>query len=119
MIQMSHSLRKCENMRKKSSDRELFDQQYRMLEFAMNPKNPLAAERKAIDELMDEMPELLDVVHRDTDRSKSKKGRRAEISAEQILRSAILMQLRGVQYRQLADDIDSYMLYRKFTRFYG
>jgi IS5 family transposase len=106
-------------MRKKSSDRELFDQQYRMLEFAMNPKNPLAAELKAIDELLDEIPEMIDLVHSDIDHSKSKKGRRAEISAEQILRSAILMQLRRLHYRELAEEIDVNMLYRKFTRFYG
>ena len=52
MIQMSNSLRKCEKMRKRSSDRELFDQQYQMLEFAMNPKKkkhdhgPKAKEQK-------------------------------------------------------------------------
>ena len=106
-------------MREKISDRELFDQHYRMLEFAMNPKNPLAAELKAIDQLLDEIPEIIDLVHADIDRSKSKKGRRAEISAEQILRSAILLQLRGLHYRQLAEEIDANMLYRKFTRFYG
>jgi IS5 family transposase len=29
------------------------------------------------------------------------------------------MQLRGLHYRQLAEEIDASMLYRKFTRFYG
>lgn len=112
-------------MRKKSSDRELFDRQYQLLEFAMNPNNPLAAELKAIDELLDEIPAIVDLVHADIDRSKSNKGRRAESSAEQIIRSAILMQLRGLHYRQLAEEIDANMLYRvghavsAFTRFYG
>jgi IS5 family transposase len=105
-------------MRKKQSDRELFDEQYQMLEFAMNPKNPLAATLKAINRLLDEMPEILDWVHSDIDRGAGHKGRRGEISAEQVLRSAILMQLRGLPYRQLAEEIDANILYRTFTRFY-
>lgn len=105
-------------MREKISDRELFDQQYELLEFAMSPKNPLALELKAIDQLLDEMPEALARVHADLNRCPDAKGRKAEASAEQVLRSAILMQLRNLPYRQLALEIDSNILYRKFTRFY-
>jgi len=105
-------------MRKKSSDREFFDEQYQMLEFAMSPNNPLAAELKAIDQLLDEIPEILDLVNADINSGASNKGRPTEISAEQILRSAILMQLRGLPYRQLAAELDVNGLYRKFTRFY-
>ena len=118
MIFETKSLRKREKMRKKQSESELFDEHYRMLEFAMDRKNPLAAELKAIDKLLDEMPEVLDLVHADINRSDAKKGRSAVASAEQILRSAILMQLRSLHYRQLAEEIDANMLYRKFTRFY-
>lgn len=106
-------------MREKLSDRELFDWQYELLEFAMNPQNPLALELKSIDQLLDEMPEALEWVHADLNRCPDPKGRKAEASAEQILRSAILMQLRDLHYRQLAQEIDSNALYRKFTRFYG
>ena len=105
-------------MREKLSDRELFDQQYELLEFAMNPKNPLALELKAIDQLLDDMPEALEWVHADLNRCPAPKGRKAEASAEQVLRSAILLQLRDLHYRQLAQEIDSNILYRKFTRFY-
>ena len=105
-------------MRKKQSESELFDEHYRMLEFAMDRKNPLAAELKAIDKLLDEIPEILELVHADINRSDTKTGRSAVASAEQILRSAILMQLRSLHYRQLADEIDAQRLYRKFTRFY-
>ena len=105
-------------MRKKQSESELFDEHYRMLEFAMDRKNPLATELQAIDRLLDEMPEILDIVHADINRSEARTGRRAGASAEQILRSAILMQLRSLPYRQLAEEIDANILYRKFTRFY-
>jgi len=118
VIYETKPLRKREKMRKKQSDRELFDEHYRMLEFAMDRKNPLAAELGAIDRLLDEMPEILDMVHADINRSEAPSGRPGEASAEQILRSAILMQLRSLPYRQLAEEIDANILYRKFTRFY-
>lgn len=105
-------------MRKNQSERELFDQQYAMIEFSMNPKNPLFAELKAIDQLLDEMPEILDLVRDDIGRCENKKGRPAVISSEQILRSAILMQLRRLPYRDLQEEIDMNPTYRKFTRFY-
>ena len=44
MIYETQSLRKRVKMRKKQSEKELFDEYYRMLEFAMDRKNPLAAE---------------------------------------------------------------------------
>lgn len=105
-------------MRKKQSATELFDEHYKMLEFAMDRKNPLVAELGAIDKLLDEMPGILELVHADINRSKANKGRPAGASAEQIVRSAILMQLRSLPYRQLADEISANILYRKFTRFY-
>jgi len=108
-------------MREKAkTEREIFDEQYQLLEFSMSPKNPLMAELKAIDKLLDEIPEILDLVQRDLAHNKKKAtGRPTGASCEQILRSAILMQLRGLHYRQLADEIDSNVLYRKFTRFFG
>jgi len=55
----------------------------------MDRKNPLAAELEAIDKLLDEMPEILELVHADINRSEAPSGRPGEASAEQILRSAI------------------------------
>ena len=104
---------------KQRTDEELFDEQYRSMMWAVNPKNPLVSELATIDKLLDESPELLDYVRADLDNSSKKPtGRPPEASAEQVLRSAILMQLRGLHYRQLAEEIDASMLYRKFTRFY-
>lgn len=109
-------------MRKKENDdHELFDAHYQNLQFAMDPKNPLMAELAAIDSLLDEVAEILDLVHGDLCHTSEKKvsGRPAVASCEQVLRSAILMRLRGLDYRSLAQEIDASLVYRKFTRFYG
>lgn len=116
-------------MREKQSERELFDEKYGSFCFAMDPKNPLAVQLNAIDQLLDEMPEILDWVLADLDsgaghkagagaKTRHPKGARSRISAEQVLRSAILMQLRRLHYRELAEEIGAHTLYRKFTRFY-
>ena len=48
----------------------------------MDRKNPLAAELEAIDKLLDEMPEILELVHADINRSEPPSGRPGEASAE-------------------------------------
>jgi len=62
-------------MRKKESESELFDEHYRMLEFATDRKNPLINELGAIDKLLDEMTEILDLVHADINSKGAKTGR--------------------------------------------
>jgi IS5 family transposase len=105
--------------KRQRTEAELFDEFYRSMMWPVSPKNPLVAELAAIDKLLDESPELIELVRADLDNpSKQPTGRPPEATAEQVLRSAILMQLRGRRYRQLAQEIDAHMLYRKFTRFY-
>jgi hypothetical protein len=109
-------------MRKKEeTDRELFDQQYETYMWVADPKNPLIAELAAIDKLLDEVPQILDWVHADLcNQNPSTSGGRPPVaSSEQVVRSAILMQLRALDYRKLAQEIDANLVYRKFTRFYG
>jgi len=108
-------------MRKKENDdHELFDAQYQSVAWSISPKNPLMKELEVIDKLLDEMPEILDLIHSDLSNTKKKEtGRPTEVTCEQIIRTAILMQLRSLHYRQLADEIDVNIVYRKFTRFYG
>ncbi len=112
---------KASKMRKKEeTDRELFDLQYENFVWVVDPKNPLMAELAAIDKLLDEVPEILDWIHADLcKQTNTAPGRPAGATSEQILRSAIVMQLRGLHYRQLAHEIDANPVYRKFTRFYG
>ena len=69
MIYETKPLRNREKIQKKQSESELFDEHYRMLEFAIDRKNPLAAELEAIDKLLNEMPEILELVHADINRS--------------------------------------------------
>jgi IS5 family transposase len=103
-----------------TDDHELFDAHYQNLLFPMDPKNPLMAELRVIDSLLDEAPEILDLVHADLCKAEGAgAGRPAEATSEQVLRSAILKQLRDLDYRNLAQEIDANPLYRKFTRFYG
>ena len=117
---MIHPQKAGEMRKKENSDHELFDAQYRNFAWAISPKNPLVAELAAIDKLLDEAPEVLDLVAVDlANHDKTVSGRPTEASCEQVLRAAILMRLRRLHYRQIAEEIDASMLYRKFTRFYG
>ena len=71
-----------------------------------------------ISAFLDAQGELLTLVHRDLTRQlKSKRRGRGGISAEQVLRSFVLMRLKNWDYRELAERIaDGYTL-RQFTRF--
>ena len=71
-----------------------------------------------ISAFLDAQGELLNLVHRDlTQQLENKRRGRAGISAEQVLRSFVLMRLKNWDYRELAERIaDGYTL-RQFTRF--
>ena len=110
-------------MREKQKNPELFDQYSRDIAWETF-KNPLAKKLNQIDRLLDEIPQVLVQVVVDlnahlNNSKPTKPGRKADITAEQALRTAILKQLRGFSYRILASEIDITPIYRKFTRFYG
>ena len=110
-------------MRVIQAESDLFDEY--SLALAWSPStNRLSKELEKIDELLDEIPQLLDRVQADLNAhlktaSPSSPGRRAVVTAEQALRSAILKQLRGFDYRNLAAEIEIAPVDRTFTRFYG
>jgi IS5 family transposase len=107
-------------MRPEKSERELFDEQYRALMWPVKPDSPLVVELAAIDRLLDEAPEMVATARADlTNTSKQPTGKPEEVSAEQVVRCAILLQLRRWHYRDLTAEIEPSALYRKFTRFYG
>jgi len=107
-------------MRPERSERELFDEQYRALMWSVRGDSPLVRELEAIDRLLDEIPEIVKRVRADlTNSARDRRGRREEVSAEQVVRCAILYQLRQWDYRDLTAEIEPSPLYRKFTRFYG
>ena len=72
---------------KRNTDRELFDALYENFVWSVNPKNPLVAELAAIDRLLDEAPEILDLVHGELAHAvTAAPGRPAEATCEQVLR---------------------------------
>lgn len=110
---------------KQESAPELFKTEYDAMDWNVKKTNPLYVQLQAIDKLLDQMPETVALVHADLNARPGKKalksrfGRPVEITSEQALRCAILKQLRGFSYRELADEIDMNRIYRKFTRFYA
>lgn len=75
---------------------------------------------RQIDAFLDAQGALLTLVHRDLIRQLThRRTGRAGMSAEQVLRSFVLMRLKNWDYRELAERIaDGYTL-RQFTRFDG
>ena len=75
---------------------------------------------RQIGEFLDAQGALLNLVHRDLTRQlKHRRPGRVGMSAEQVLRSFVLMRLKNWDYRELAERIaDGYTL-RLFTRFDG
>lgn len=110
---------------KQESSPELFKSEYDAMDWNVKKTNPLYVQLQAIDKLLDQVPEIVTLVHDDLSTRpgknalKSRFGRPVEITSEQALRCVILKQLRGYSYRELADAIDMTPIYRKFTRFYG
>jgi len=76
------------------------------------------AELTKISSALDEAPELLEAVAADL-RSGLKEAGAEGMTVEQVLRSAILYQLRCDSYRELAARLGSDYNFRKFSRFYA
>ncbi|NQS98017.1 MAG: ISNCY family transposase [candidate division Zixibacteria bacterium] len=72
-------------------------------------------------EILDSIPQALNLVAADllkeTDANPNSKIGRPGITAEQVLRTAILKQKKGYSYRELVKRIDDSIDYRRFTRF--
>ena len=68
-------------------------------------------------DILDGIPEIFDLVAADLSNKPATNMGRPGISAEQILRCAILQRLKGYTYRELARRIDDSIDYRRFTRF--
>jgi IS5 family transposase len=71
---------------------------------------------KKISELLDDNPKILNEVHKDLTKDRSRLGRKG-LSAERILRCALLKQYKRLNYRELAERINDCVSFRWFTRF--
>jgi len=100
--------------RKTIAQRSLFDQAIDVLVSLLKPNKQL----KVMDAIITENPEIVKAVHADLTETLQRTGRHG-ISAERVLRTALLKQLKGYTYRELSDQIHGSVPFRWFTRFYS
>ncbi len=102
-------------MRKKIvSQASLFDQAVHQLISLIKPEKALMDMNK----VLDENPDILKCVHKDLADQKKNTGSKG-ISAERILRSAIIKQYKRYSYRELAKRLNDGIAFRWFSRFYS
>jgi IS5 family transposase len=96
------------------AQRSLFDQAINTLVSLFKPSRKL----QMMDQILDTNPQIIELVHQDLTRGLSKTGAWG-ISAEQVLRTAIIRQWKQYSYRELADRLNDGVCLRWFTRFYS
>jgi len=92
----------------------LFDQSIHQLTSLIRPPVVL----RKMDRVLSANPEMVDLIHADLTRNVSEVGANG-MSAEQVLRTAILRQMKKYNWRELADRIHDGISLRWFTRFYS
>jgi len=73
-------------------------------------------ELREISRILDANPETADVVHADLVRGLRKDRGRHALTAEQVLRAAVLYQMHGFSFRELEFEIQFNRAYRSFCR---
>lgn len=96
------------------AQRSLFDQAINTLVRLFKPGRKL----QMMDQILDANPQIIELVHQDLIQGLSKTGAWG-ISAEQVLRTAIIRQWKQYSYRELADRLNDGVCLRWFTRFYS
>ena len=79
-------------------------------------KNKVARELEAISQVLDENRDILDLVYRDLVKHRRQDTGRRGMTAEQVLRCAILKQYRELTYVELAFHLDDSQAFRSFAR---
>jgi len=92
----------------------LFDQSIHQLTSLIQPPVVL----RKMDRVLSANPEIVDLIHADLTHNVSEVGANG-MSAEQVLRTAILRQMKQYNWRELADRIHDGISLRWFTRFYS
>jgi IS5 family transposase len=102
-------------MRKKTiAQRAIFDQSIDQLICLIPPEKIL----KKMDAVLEQNRRIIEIVHDDLTRGCRQTGARG-MSAEQILRTAVLRQLKHYSWRELAKRLNDGICLRWFTRFYS
>jgi IS5 family transposase len=96
------------------AQRLLFDQAIDALRSVFKPEKKLTA----LDKIITDNPGLVQAIHADITQQVRKTGREG-ISAERILRTAVIKQWKNYSYRELAEQMHGSVLLRWFSRFYS
>ena len=96
------------------AQRSLFDQAIDTLLSIFKPHKQL----KAMDRIIRENPDIVRAVHADLTKEVCTTGRKG-ISAERVLRTAVLKQLKSYSYRELREQLHGSVPFRWFTQFYS
>jgi IS5 family transposase len=84
--------------------------------FHVMPRNPIARELAAVSEILDANPEVLDLVYRELAGTARVDHGREGLSAEQVLRAAIIKQSQNLSYEELAFHLSDSQTFRAFVR---
>ena len=84
--------------------------------FTSPSSKPIAKELEQISKVLDETPRLVEIVYEDLTREARADTGREGMSAEQVLRCAILKQYRQLSYEELSYHLDDSWSFREFSR---
>jgi IS5 family transposase len=84
--------------------------------FHVLPRNKIARELEAISGVLDTQPQILDKVYKDLVRTHQVDTGRDGMTAEQVLRCAILKQYRNLTYEELAFHLEDSQSFRAFGK---
>lgn len=79
-------------------------------------KNEIAKELQYISEILDANTSMLDKVFKDLTRNSRVDTGRSGMTAEQVLRAAVLKQYRNLKYEELAFHLEDSRAFRSFAR---
>jgi IS5 family transposase len=84
--------------------------------FTSTSSKPIARELEQISKILDETPRLMEIVYKDLIRTARFYTGREGMTAEQVLRCAILKQYRQLSYEELSFHLDDSWSFREFAR---
>jgi IS5 family transposase len=94
--------------------RQKRDPQRNLLHLMM--RNKVARELEAISQVLDQNPDILDLVFQDLVKYQRRDTGRDGMTAEQVLRCALVKQYRELTYEELAFHLEDSMAFRSFAR---